>query len=74
MAGDADTSVPLTPAELNILLALADGEQHGYAIPPRKLEDAPLRELAQTTDREVCVPVDECRFRGEALRRRDHLV
>jgi DNA-binding PadR family transcriptional regulator len=26
--------LPLTPATFHILLALADGERHGYAIPP----------------------------------------
>jgi DNA-binding PadR family transcriptional regulator len=29
---DPETFLPLTPAVLNILLALADGEKHGYAI------------------------------------------
>jgi DNA-binding PadR family transcriptional regulator len=29
---DPDTYLPLTPAVLNVLLALADGEKHGYAI------------------------------------------
>lgn len=29
---DPDTLLPLTPAIFNILLALADGERHGYSI------------------------------------------
>jgi DNA-binding PadR family transcriptional regulator len=29
---DPEKMLPLTPAVLNILLALADGEKHGYAI------------------------------------------
>ncbi|HSQ31578.1 MAG TPA: helix-turn-helix transcriptional regulator [Gemmatimonadaceae bacterium] len=29
---DAHTQLPLTPAVLHILLALADGERHGYGI------------------------------------------
>lgn len=29
---DPDTLLPLTPAVFNILLALADGERHGYSI------------------------------------------
>jgi hypothetical protein len=29
---DPETFLPLTPAVLNILLALAEGEKHGYAI------------------------------------------
>ena len=34
MAGERDPAgmVPLTPVALNILLALADGERHGYGI------------------------------------------
>lgn len=32
MPDDADLPVPLTHAELHILLALAGGEQHGYAV------------------------------------------
>ena len=35
---------PLTPALFNVLLALADGEKHGYAI---------LKEVAEHTDGEV---------------------
>src|SRR5487761_2036186 len=29
---DPETLLPLTPAAFNILLALADGERHGYSI------------------------------------------
>src|SRR5882672_12066467 len=36
---DPDTEVPLTPAVFNILLALADGEKHGYAIMQEVRED-----------------------------------
>lgn len=32
LADDIDGLPPLTPAEFHILLALADGERHGYAI------------------------------------------
>jgi DNA-binding PadR family transcriptional regulator len=32
MAGDTQSYQPLTPAVFHILLALADGEKHGYAI------------------------------------------
>ena len=35
---------PLTPALFNVLLALADGDKHGYAI---------LKEVAEQTDGEV---------------------
>src|SRR5437870_12334502 len=31
-ANDPDAHLPLTPAAFHILLALADGEKHGYAI------------------------------------------
>jgi len=37
----ADEAIPLTPAELHILLSLADGEQHGYGI---------MQEVSQRTD------------------------
>ena len=30
--GDAEALLPLTPAVFQILLALSDGERHGYAI------------------------------------------
>ncbi len=36
--------LPLTPAVFHILLALADGEMHGYAI---------MREVAETTEGQV---------------------
>ena len=36
--------LPLTPAVFHILLALSDGERHGYAI---------MREVAQTTNRQI---------------------
>lgn len=32
MTRDPQNFLPLTPADFNILLALADGEKHGYAI------------------------------------------
>jgi DNA-binding PadR family transcriptional regulator len=31
-SGDPQALLPLTPAALNVLLALADGERHGYGI------------------------------------------
>ena len=37
---DPDDSLPLTPAEFEVLIALADGEKHGYAI---------LKEVARRT-------------------------
>ena len=37
---DAEPFLPLTPAMFHVLLALADGEKHGYAI---------LKEVAQRT-------------------------
>ena len=40
MVGEAQGTAPLTPAVFHILLALADGEKHGYAI---------MREVEQTT-------------------------
>lgn len=36
----ADSARPLSPAEFSVLLALADGDRHGYAI---------MREIEQTT-------------------------
>jgi len=41
---DAEPYLPLTPAMFHILLALADGEKHGYAI---------LKEVARRTDGKV---------------------
>lgn len=37
---DPETLLPLTPAVFHVLLALADGERHGYSI---------MREVAQST-------------------------
>lgn len=39
-----DTMLPLTPAVFHILLALADGEKHGYGI---------MKEIAQRTEGSV---------------------
>src|SRR5262249_20203686 len=39
MARDAHAQLPLTPVVLHILLALADGERHGYAI-AQEVEEA----------------------------------
>ncbi len=39
MARDPKTQLPLTPVVLHILLALSDGERHGYAI-AQDVEDA----------------------------------
>jgi DNA-binding PadR family transcriptional regulator len=41
---DVDSHLPVTPAMFQILLALADGEKHGYAI---------LKEVALRTDDKV---------------------
>ena len=41
---DTQAFLPLTPAMFHILLALADGEKHGYAI---------LKEVARRTDGKV---------------------
>lgn len=41
---DADELLPLPSAQLHILLALADGEKHGYAV---------MREVESMTDGEV---------------------
>lgn len=38
---DPETELPLTPAVFHILLALADGEKHGYAI---------MREVKEATE------------------------
>jgi DNA-binding PadR family transcriptional regulator len=42
--GETESFLPLTPAAFNILLALADGEKHGYAI---------LKEVARRTEDKV---------------------
>jgi DNA-binding PadR family transcriptional regulator len=39
-----DDRLPLTPAVFHILLALADGERHGYAI---------MQEVAESTNRQI---------------------
>jgi DNA-binding PadR family transcriptional regulator len=41
---DPETMLPLTPAVFHVLLALAEGERHGYAI---------MREVAQSTNGRV---------------------
>ncbi len=41
---DPEERLPLTPAVFHVLLALADGERHGYAI---------MREVAESTDHQV---------------------
>ncbi len=41
---DTEPYLPLTPAMFHVLLALADGEKHGYAI---------MKELAQRTEGKV---------------------
>ena len=43
-ADETDALLPLPPATFHILLALADGERHGYAI---------LQDVAERTDGEV---------------------
>jgi DNA-binding PadR family transcriptional regulator len=42
--GQSEAYLPLTPAMFHILLALADGERHGYAI---------LKEVSRRTGRKV---------------------
>ena len=44
MKRTARSLLPLTPAMLHVLLALADGDRHGYAI---------IKEVARRTDGEV---------------------
>jgi DNA-binding PadR family transcriptional regulator len=44
MARDPHSQLPLTPVVLHILLALSDGERHGYAI---------AQEIEETTDGHV---------------------
>jgi DNA-binding PadR family transcriptional regulator len=41
MNSETQPSLPLTPAVFHVLLALADGERHGYAI---------MRDVAETTE------------------------
>jgi DNA-binding PadR family transcriptional regulator len=41
---ESESYLPLTPAMFHVLLALADGEKHGYAI---------LKEVARRTDNKV---------------------
>ena len=43
-APNPDSLLPLTPAVFHILLALADGERHGYAI---------MREVADSTGNQI---------------------
>ena len=42
MAALTNTNLPLTPAVFAILLALADGEKHGYAIMQEAREHTPM--------------------------------
>ena len=44
---DPDSLLPLTPATLHVLLALADGEKHGYAILKEALRAIPTYEPAK---------------------------
>ena len=41
---EAETMLPLTPAVFHVLLALADGERHGYAI---------MQEVAESTEQRI---------------------
>ena len=41
---DAESLLPLTPAMFHVLIALADGERHGYAV---------IKEIARRTDGEI---------------------
>jgi DNA-binding PadR family transcriptional regulator len=44
MRFNASSFLPLTPAEFQVLVALADGEKHGYAV---------IKEVARRTDGKV---------------------
>ena len=44
MRFNASSFLPLTPAEFQVLVALADGEKHGYAI---------IKEIARRTEDDV---------------------
>src|SRR5918993_4635388 len=46
MRFNASTFLPLTPAEFQVLVALADGEKHGYAI---------IKEVARRTNGKVTI-------------------
>jgi DNA-binding PadR family transcriptional regulator len=48
MAPNPPTDGPLTPAEFQVLVALADGEKHGYAI---------RKEVARRTNEQVMLRV-----------------
>ena len=43
---DTDSLLPLTPGMFQVLIALADGEKHGYAI---------IKEVARRTDGEIAL-------------------
>ena len=43
---DPESLLPLTPSMFQILIALADGEKHGYAI---------IKEVARRTDGEIAL-------------------
>ena len=43
---DADSLLPLTPGMFQVLIALADGEKHGYAI---------IKEVARRTDGDIAL-------------------
>jgi DNA-binding PadR family transcriptional regulator len=43
---DPETLLPLTPGMFQVLIALADGEKHGYAV---------IKEVARRTDGEVAL-------------------
>ncbi len=43
---DPDSLLPLTPSMFQILIALADGEKHGYAI---------IKEVARRTNGEIAL-------------------
>lgn len=84
MSDDVNELLPLPPATLHILLALADGERHGYAIiqDVEARTDGELRMSAGTLYRSVArmveqgliVEVAKRRTRAEDQRRRYYRV
>ncbi len=63
MRFDPETYLPLTPAEFQVLVALADGEKHGYAIG----KEVARRTVGQVTLRAATLYTVIKRFVGDAL-------
>ena len=55
---DPNQEIPLTPAVFHILLALADGEKHGYAI-MKEVEEATAGTVTMDRARSM-VPSSAC--------------